>query len=171
MWRALDRQERVARPARLRSSLAARAAAPRAHAHLGCRVQAAQTLVERKSSRRWWFTCQTCEQRFTVAMYIGLVNAWWSQVRDRAKEDPERLTAATNLASSLDDQGKHAEAEEMGREVLSVLKRVLGTEHPDTLTTASNLASSLFDQGKYAEAEEMQREAGGAEEGAGAGAS
>jgi len=64
--------------------------------------------VERKSSRRWWFTCQTCEQRFTGAMCIGLANAWWSQVRDRAKEDPERLTAAGNLATSLDDQGKHA---------------------------------------------------------------
>ena len=165
MWRALDRQERVARPARLRSSLAARAAAPRAHAHLGCRVQAAQTLVERKSSRRWWFTCQTCEQRFTVTMYIGLVNAWWSQVRNRAKEDPERLTAAGNLATSLDDQGKHAEAEGMGREVLAVRKRVLavrkrvlGAEHPDTLTIAYNLASSLFDQGKHAEAEEILRE-------------
>ena len=41
---------------------------PAGLAHLGCRVQAAQTLVERKSSRRWWFTCQTCEQRFTGAL-------------------------------------------------------------------------------------------------------
>ena len=81
---------------------------PAGRAHLDCRVQAAQTLVERKRSRRWWFTCQTCEQRFTGAMCIGLANAWWSQVRDRAKEDPERLTAAGNLATSLDDQGKHA---------------------------------------------------------------
>ena len=81
---------------------------PAGLAHPGCRVKAAKALVERKGRNRWWFTCQTCEQRFTGAMCIGLANAWWSQVRDRAKEDPERLTAAGNLATSLDDQGKHA---------------------------------------------------------------
>ena len=80
---------------------------PAGLAHLACRVKAAQALVERKGWW-WWFTCQTCEQSFTGAMCIGLANAWWSQVRDRAKEDPERLTAAGNLATSLDDQGKHA---------------------------------------------------------------
>jgi hypothetical protein len=46
--------------------------------------------VERKGSR-WWFTCQTCEQRFTGAMCIGLANAWWSQVRDRAEEARSRV--------------------------------------------------------------------------------
>ena len=131
---------------------------PAGLAHIVCLVQAAQALMERKGHSRWRFTCQTCKQRFTGAMCIGLANAWWSQVRDRAEEDPERLTAAHNLALSLDSQGKHAEAEEMRCEVLAVRKRVLGAEHPDTLTTASNLASSLSDQGKHAEAEEMLRE-------------
>ena len=92
------------------------------------------------------------------ALRIGLANAWWSQVRDRAEEDPARLEAAHNLAASLSSQGKHAEAEKMEREVLAVEKRVLGAGHPDTLTTAGNLASSLSGQGKYAEAEEMERE-------------
>ena len=65
---------------------------PAGLAHLACRVQAAQALVERKDSR-WWFTCQTCEQRFTAAgaMCIGLANAWWSQVRDRAEEARSRV--------------------------------------------------------------------------------
>ena len=101
--------------------------------HPGCRVQAAETLVERKGSSMWWFTCQTCEQNFTGTICTGLANAWWSQVRDRDEEDPERLEAANNLANSLHGQGKYAEAEEMLREVLPVLKRVLGAEHPDTL--------------------------------------
>ena len=127
-------------------------------AHPDCRVKAAEALVQRKDSNMWWFTCQTCEQRFTGAMCIGLANAWWSQVRERAEEDPERLSAAHNLAISLSDQGKYAEAEEMRREVLAVRKRVLGAEHPGTLATACNLASSLSDQGKHAEAEEMERE-------------
>ena len=127
-------------------------------AHLDCRVKAAQALVKRKRRNRWWFTCQTCKQVFTGAMSIGLANAWWSQVSDRAEEDPERLAAANDLATSLKRQGQHAEAEEMLREVLAVRKRVLGADHTDALTTASNLATSLSRQGKHAKAEEMQRE-------------
>jgi len=73
-------------------------------------------------------------------------------------EHPSTLTTASNLASSLLSQEKHAEAEAMHRELLAVLKRVLGSEHPNTLATASNLASSLWSQGKHAEAEAMQRE-------------
>ena len=96
--------------------------------------------MQRKGSNRWWWTCQTCEQEFTGAMCIGLANAWWSQVRDRAEEDPERLAAAHNLANSLSHQGKHAEAGEMQREVLAMRKRALGAEHPDTLAAAQPAA-------------------------------
>ena len=95
---------------------------------------------------------------FTGAMCSGLANAWWSQVRDRDEEDPERIEAAHNLATSLDGQGKYAEAEEMLREVLAVVKRVQGAEDPGTLAAANNLARSLSSQGKHAEAEEMERE-------------
>ena len=93
---------------------------PAGLAHLACRVKAAQALVRRKGTS-WWWTCQTCKQRFTGGMCIGLANAWWSQVHDRTEEDPERLAAAQNLATSLYDQGKQAEAVEMQREVLAVL--------------------------------------------------
>ena len=63
--------------------------------------------------------------------------------------------SASNLASSLHHQGKHADAERIQREVLQVQKRVLGAEHPSTLASASNLASSLSKQDKFAEAEQM----------------
>ena len=94
-------------------------------AHLSCRVQAAEALVDQKKSTRWWWTCQTCEQQFTGEMRDGLANAWWSQVCDRAEDDRERLSAAGNLAASLSRQGKYDEAEKMQREVLAVRKRVL----------------------------------------------
>jgi hypothetical protein len=68
------------------------------------------------------------------------------------------LTSASNLAISLVDQGKYADAERIEREVLGVKKRVLGAEHPSTLTSTSNLATSLSYQGKYADAERIQRE-------------
>ena len=142
-------------PSLIQSGCACRGDAGRAHPD--CRVKAAQALVKRKDWR-WWFTCQTCEQEFTGAMCIALTNAWWSQVRDRAEEDPERLAAAHNMANSFSQQAKHAEAEEMLREVLAVRKQVLGAEHPDTLAAAGNLAISVSGQGKQAEAEEMERE-------------
>ena len=69
-------------------------------AHLGCRVRAAEALVEQKNSTEYWWTCQTCEQAFTGEMRDGLANAWWSQVRDRAEDDGERLSAAGHLAAS-----------------------------------------------------------------------
>jgi hypothetical protein len=73
-------------------------------------------------------------------------------------EHPDTLMSAGNLASSLSDQGKHAGAERIQREVHGVLKRVLGAEHPHTLASAKSLASSLSHQGKHAEAERIQRE-------------
>ncbi len=48
--------------------------------------------------------------------------------------------------------------EQIEREVLAVLKRVLGPEHPHALTSAANLSGSLSEQGKHAEAEQIKRE-------------
>ena len=143
-------------PSPIQSGCACRGAA--GLAHLRCRGEAAEALVEQKSSTEWWRTCQTCNQKFTGEMFDGLANAWWSRVRNRAEDDGERLTAAVNLAYSFLRQGKYDEAVAMQREVLAVSKRVLGAEHPDTLMTAGNLALSLSGQGKYDEAVAMQRE-------------
>ena len=46
----------------------------------------------------------------------------------------------------------------MGRELLDVQRRVLGSEHPGTLATMGNLANSRWSQGKHAEAEQEFRE-------------
>ena len=77
------------------------------------------------------------------------------QRRILGDEHPETLASAGNLAASLSDQGKHAEAERVEREVLGVRRRVLGEEHPSTLTSAYNLALMLAIQGNHAEAEEL----------------
>ena len=66
--------------------------------------------------------------------------------------------AEDSLASTLREQGRHAETEAMEREVLEAEREVLGPRHPETLETMSNLASTLAEQGKRAEAEAMQRE-------------
>jgi hypothetical protein len=49
--------------------------------------------------------------------------------------------SASNLATSLWYQGKHAEAEEMLQAALAARRRVLGSAHPDTLGTAESLKS------------------------------
>ena len=69
----------------------------------------------------------------------------------------ERLAAAGTLANPLVGQGQYFEAD-MQREVLPVIKRVLGAEDPNTHAIATNLATSLSYQGKYADAEEIERE-------------
>jgi tetratricopeptide (TPR) repeat protein len=64
-----------------------------------------------------------------------------------------------NLAESLCQQGKYAEAEAMHRQTLQLQETVLGKDHPDTLASMMNLASSLDSQGKYAEAEAIRQRA------------
>jgi len=127
-------------------------------AHVGCRARAARVLEENKGRKMWW-ECQTCLQVFTGGMSVGLADAWWSEVRDRAEEDVERLAASNNLATSLAARGTWAEAEQMQRKAHELVhKQVLGTEHRYTLVAAGNLAAYHSAQQKYAEAEQVQRE-------------
>ena len=58
------------------------------------------------------------------------------------EEHPSTLFSASNLAWSLSDQGKHAEAEEMFRVTLEARRRVLGSSHPHTLETVEALEST-----------------------------
>jgi tetratricopeptide (TPR) repeat protein len=94
-------------------------------------------------------------------MQTGLAEAWRSRVAGQAAESAERLAAESNLACSLSQQGKNAEAEPMYRRLHEVRMRVHGAEHPDTLATANNLATSLSKQGKYVDAERIEREVHG----------
>jgi uncharacterized protein (DUF2267 family) len=130
-------------------------------AHVGCLIEKAVAQLPHRGYAVWW-KCQTCGQQFTGAMQTGLAEAWWSRVCDEEEESAERLRAAGNLADTRRGQGQYAEAERIEREVLGVLRRVLGEEHPDTLTSAGKLAASLSDQWQYAEAERIHREVLGA---------
>ena len=59
------------------------------------------------------------------------------------EEHPATLTTASNLALSLIDQRRHAEAERIQRDVLGTQRRTLGEEHPAALMTANTMAVSL----------------------------
>ena len=70
-------------------------------------------------------------------------------------EHPDTLISMSNLAHTLDEQGKHVEAKVMQQQVLELRQKVLGPEHPDTLFSVSNLANTMGKLGKQAEADKM----------------
>ena len=70
----------------------------------------------------------------------------------------DTLTTSANLARSLSEQGKHAEAMEIEREVLVFTTQLLGAEHEQTLISTGNLALALSMCGQKLEAEQLLRE-------------
>jgi CHAT domain-containing protein len=75
------------------------------------------------------------------------------------EEHPEMADSYSNLAFTLNAQGKYKEAEEDHRKAFATRRKVLGEEHPDTAQSYNNLAYILNAQGKYKEAEEGYRKA------------
>ncbi len=98
-------------------------------AHVDCLIAKAVSQQAHRGSKVWW-ECQTCSQRFTGPMQVGLGEAWWSRVCDQAEESEERLYAAQNLAECRRFDGQYAASERIERAVLGVMRRVLGEEHP-----------------------------------------
>ncbi|CUS09266.1 unnamed protein product, partial [Tuber aestivum] len=48
-------------------------------------------------------------------------------------DHPNTLTIVSNMASILQDQGKHNESETMNRRALEERQKFLGPDHPETL--------------------------------------
>jgi CHAT domain-containing protein/tetratricopeptide (TPR) repeat protein len=79
--------------------------------------------------------------------------------RTLGEEHRETATCYNNLASNLDDQGRHAESRPLYEKALAIRRKVLGEEHPDTATSYNSLAGNLWRQGKYAEAQPLYEKA------------
>ena len=69
----------------------------------------------------------------------------------------ETLITSGNLAVSLSEQGKYADAAEIEREVLVQRARLLGAEHEGALISAFNLVGSLPRCGQNMECEQILR--------------
>lgn len=87
--------------------------------------------------------------------YYSAAFGWFQ--RFLGAEHSETLVARNNLATALQSQGMHVEAEQEHKAVLEIRKRVLGAEHPDTLGSRNNLAVALAAQDKHVEAEQEHR--------------
>jgi eukaryotic-like serine/threonine-protein kinase len=73
-------------------------------------------------------------------------------------ENPETLRTMENLAWTLFQEGRLADAESMQRRVLDSRRRVLGPDDAETLASLGNLSNMLDERGDYAGAEKTQRE-------------
>ena len=75
------------------------------------------------------------------------------------RDHHKTLTSSGDLVASLSQQCKHAEATELGCEVLASTTHLLGADHETTLILATNLAVSLLHCGQQkTEAEQLPRE-------------
>ncbi|OCL02580.1 TPR-like protein, partial [Glonium stellatum] len=101
--------------------------------------------------------CYEHAQGLYEAAHQKLSRAVKERKRVLGMEHPDTLTSLCNLALTLNQQCKYADAEKMGRQALYGREELLGKENPDTLISLTNLAWTLSQQAKYIEAEEMSR--------------
>jgi eukaryotic-like serine/threonine-protein kinase len=80
------------------------------------------------------------------------------QRRVLGPEHPDTLLSSRILASVLENEGHHDEAEKMKRQTLAIDRRVLGPDNDETLRCMSSLTTTLRGKGDYAEAEKLDRE-------------
>lgn len=74
------------------------------------------------------------------------------------EEHHKTISAMSNLATTLGEQGHLEEAAKMLKEVLEKRKRILGDEHLSTISAINNLANTLREQGHLKEATKIKKE-------------
>jgi serine/threonine protein kinase len=87
-----------------------------------------------------------------------LVRAVQVDRRSFGPSNAETLAAMTDLAWTLNQEGRVQEAEKLQREALQIEEQKLGRDDPTTLGTKMGLAVTLDQEGRYGEAEKVARE-------------
>ena len=72
-------------------------------------------------------------------------------------DHPSTMTAESNMAVAIEDQGRHAEADAMLRAQLLLRTKLFGEEHPATVDSLHNVAQNLTEAGQDAESEPLLR--------------
>ena len=78
--------------------------------------------------------------------------------RVQGPEQPQTLTAMSNLGATFDEMGDFAGARKLKEEALATQCRVQGPEQPDTLSSMNNLAETLRKFGDLAGARRLHEE-------------
>jgi eukaryotic-like serine/threonine-protein kinase len=87
-----------------------------------------------------------------------LVRAVQVDRRSFGPSNAETLAAMTDLAWTLNQEGRIQEAEKLQREALHIEEQKLGADDPTTLETKMGLAVTLDQEGRHEEAEKLARE-------------
>jgi predicted acylesterase/phospholipase RssA len=90
-----------------------------------------------------------------ITLALGRLTDVLLEVKGKAVERPQTLTAMNNIAEASRALGELAEAHALHEKVLNIRKRVLGKEHPETLASINNLAGVLSAEGNLKEAQKL----------------
>ncbi len=73
-------------------------------------------------------------------------------------EHANTLKSKSNLAATLNQQGRHAEAEKIYLQTIQIQEQTVGPEHESTLHSKMGLANAIKAQGHFFEAEMLYRQ-------------
>jgi tetratricopeptide (TPR) repeat protein len=99
--------------------------------------------------------------------HFETVNTEWRlkalrRVAPMPKEDRVAYQSAKTMheqATTLDEQGKYAQAQQLYEKALEISRRLLTDDHPDTAESYNSLAYNLNAQGKYTQAQPLYENA------------
>ena len=105
----------------------------------------------------------------SYADFFGALGQWSNEAKveryisglaseNLGPDHPYTISAMSNYAITLRNQGELDGAAKITKEVLEKRTRILGAEHPDTILAISNYASTLEKQGELGQALEMKKE-------------
>jgi tetratricopeptide (TPR) repeat protein len=108
-------------------------------------------LRQRVQGEKHWETIDARVQRDTLK-HVGA---------QPAASQQDYVTAIKQMAEAdrLHEQERYADAEQLCRRVLAIIRKVLGEQHLLTAHSLNNLARNLKAQGKHTEAETLYRQA------------
>ena len=118
-----------------------------------CACRGSAKLIHKHCLERWRRTgskedaayrCGQCRDEYRDALSLELLSA---RLQTERTDGEATISTLDTLASELQTQGKHDEAEPLYREVLTVERETLGNRHPSTLISTSHLGS-LKDKGE-----------------------
>jgi len=114
-------------------------------------AQQIETLRRRWQGPSHW---QTVDARYAIERWQRL-----ARLSEANQKEVARALRRREEASQLQARHRHADAEKIHREVLTIHLKRLGEQHPESATSYDELAINLHAQGKYGEAQLLYEKA------------
>ena len=112
--------------------------------------------------RRWDKYAEAGEKAYEQGEYAEAEKQFTAALKEAenfGEQDPRLATSLNNLALSIHDQGKYAEAEPLYKRAIAIDEKALGPEHPNVAMSLENYAALLRKTNRDAEAAKMEARA------------